>query len=66
MIISLTKTLTSHFPVRIYINKIRNKITFKIRAGYCLDFLRPEVMKILGSTKNKVIEDENGETVPHS
>ena len=36
---------------RIYINKEENKITFKIKTWYYLDFLTPETMKLLGSTK---------------
>ena len=51
--------------IRIYINKIENKITFKVKAGYYLEFLTPETMKLLGSTKSKITKDENGETVPH-
>ena len=49
----------------IYINKIRNRITFKVKAGFYLDFLTPETMKLLGSTKSKITKNENGETVPH-
>ena len=26
----------------------------------------PETMKLLGSTKNKIIKDKNSENVPHS
>ena len=33
------------------VNKIENKITFKIKTGYYLELLTPEVMKLLGSTK---------------
>ena len=29
-------------PVKIYINKIRNRITFKIKTGYKLEFLSPD------------------------
>ena len=36
---------------RIYINKVENRITFKIKTWYYLDFLTPETMKLLGSTK---------------
>ena len=39
--------------VQIYVNKIENRITFKIKNGYSLELLRPETMKTLGSTKNK-------------
>ena len=50
--------------IRIYINKIENRITFKIKTGYYLELLMPETMKILGSTKSKITENENGENVP--
>ena len=32
--------------VRIYINKTENRITFKIKTGYYLEFLAPEAMKL--------------------
>ena len=51
--------------VQIYVNKIENRITFKIKNGYSLELLTPETMKLLGSTKNKITEDKNGENVPH-
>ena len=38
----------------IYINKIENRITFKTKAGYYLELLIPETMKLLGSTKSDV------------
>ena len=38
----------------IYINKVENRITFKIRTGYYLKLLTPETMQLLGSTnKNR-------------
>ena len=46
--------------VQIYINKIENRVTFKIKNGYSLELLTPETMKLLGSTKNKITEDKNG------
>ena len=48
-----------------YVNKIENKSTFKIKTGYYLELLMPEAMKILGSTKSKIIKDENRENEPH-
>ena len=51
--------------VRIYVNKIENRITFKIRNGYSLELLTPETMKLLGSTENKITKNKNGENVPH-
>ena len=33
-----------------YINKIENRITFKIKPEYYLELLTPETMKLVGST----------------
>ena len=44
--------------VRIYVNKIENRITFKIKTGYSLELLTPETMKLLGSTENKITKDK--------
>ena len=49
----------------IYVNKIENRITFKIKTGYYIELLTPETMKLFGSTKSKINKDENGENVPH-
>ena len=51
--------------VQIYVNKIENRVTFKIKNGYSLELLTSETMKLLGSTKNKITKDKNGENVPH-
>ena len=51
--------------VQIYVNKIKNRITFKVKKGYSLEFLTAETMKLLGSTENNIIKDKNGENVPH-
>ena len=51
--------------IRIYINKIENRITFKIKTGYYLELVTPETMKLLGSTKNEITKDTNGENVPY-
>ena len=51
--------------VQIYVNKTENRITFKTKNGYSLDLLASETSKLLGSTKNKITKDENGENVPH-
>ena len=45
--------------IRIYINKIENRITFKIKTGYYLELLTPETMELLGSTENKITKDKN-------
>ena len=51
--------------VRIYANKIENRITVKIKTGYYLEFLTPETMKLLRSTGNNITKDKNDENVPH-
>ena len=51
--------------VQIYVNKIENRVTFKIKNGYSLELLTPETMKLLGSTENKITKSKNGENVPH-
>ena len=51
--------------VVIYLNKIENRVTFKIKNGYSLELLTSETMKLLGSTENKITKDKNGENVPH-
>ena len=48
-----------------YVNKIENRVTFKIKNRYSLELLMPETIKLLGSTKNKIIKDENGKNVSH-
>ena len=45
-------------------NKIENRITFKIKTGYYLELLTPETMKLIGSTKTKITKNVNGENVP--
>ena len=47
--------------VKIYVNKIENRITFKIKNRYTLQLLTPGTMALLESTKNKITKDENGE-----
>ena len=64
-IIKKHKTVTDNPSIKVYINKIENRITFKIKTRYYLELLTPETMKILGSTKSKITKDKNGEIVPH-
>ena len=51
--------------VQIYVIKIENRVTFKIKNGYSLELLIPETMKLIGSTKNKITKTKNDENVPH-
>ena len=51
--------------IRMYINRIENRITLKIKNGYYLELLTPETMQLLGSNNSKITKDKNGENVPH-
>ena len=51
--------------IKIYVNKIENSVTFKIRKEYYLELLTPETIKLLGCTESKITKDKNGENVPH-
>ena len=39
--------------VQIYVNKIENEVTFKIKNGYSLELITSETMQLLGSTEIK-------------
>ena len=58
-------TVPDNPSIRIYVNKIEKRITFKIKTGYYLELLMPKRMKLLGRTKSKIGKDKNGENVPH-
>ena len=48
--------------MKIFVNKMENRITLKIKSGLNIELLTPETMKLLGSTENK---DKYGANVPH-
>ena len=51
--------------IQIHVNKIKNRIIFKIKNGYSLELLTKETMKLIGSTENKITKDKNGENMSH-
>ena len=51
--------------IRIYVNKVENRITFKIKSRYYIELLATETMKLLGSTESKITKDKKGENIPH-
>ena len=59
------KKQTDNPSIRIYVNKIENRITFKIKEEYFLEPLTTETMKFLGSAENKITKDKNDENVSH-
>ena len=42
---------TDNSSIRIYVNKIENRITFKINKGYYFELLTPKAMQLLASNK---------------
>ena len=50
--------------MQIYVNKIKNRIVFKIKPGYKLELLSPETMRLSGSSNKDVYQDKDGEDVP--
>ena len=59
------ETFTDHPSVMIYVNKIENRIMFKIKTGYWPEFLMHKTMNSLESTKSKITKDKKGENVSH-
>ena len=56
---------TVNLSIKICINKIENRVTFKFEKGYHLKLLTPEALKLLGSTKSEIAKDKNGENFPY-
>ena len=63
-IIRKYETLTTIPPIHVYINRINNRLVFKIKDGYKLELQTPETMKLFGSTKKLIDKTKNGEKVP--
>ena len=64
-IIKKHETIADNPPVEIYVDKIKNRIVFKIKIGYKLELLIKETMQLLGSSKKDIDQskDRNLETV---
>ena len=60
---------TDNPSIRLYVNKIQNIITFKLKTGYLLTvtlkLLTSETMKLLGSNESKITKDKNRENIPN-
>ena len=63
-IIKKHETIADVSPVLIYVNKINNRIVFKIKSGYKLELLSKETMRLLGSSADTIDRDKNSELVP--
>ena len=51
--------------LRIHVGKIEKRDTFKIKTRYYFELLTTETMKLFGSTKSKMTQDENGKNLLH-
>ena len=55
-IIKKNETQIDNPPIRIYVNKIGNRVTFEIKTEHYLQFFMLETMKLPGSTKVKTLK----------
>ena len=63
-IIKKHETFTTNPPMNVYINRINNRLVFKIKDKYRLELHTPETMKLLGKKKKIIGKTNNGENVP--
>ena len=64
-IIKKHETLIAIPPIHVYINRVNNRLVFKIKHAYKLELQRPETMKLFGSTEKVVNKTKNREKVPN-
>ena len=54
------ETLTPAIPsIHVSINRINNRLVFRIKDGYNLELQTPETMQLFGRTQKKLIEKIN-------
>ena len=58
-IIKKHETIADNSPMQIYINKIKNRVVFKIKTDYKVELLSKETIKLLGSTEKVIAKDKN-------
>ena len=63
-IIKKHETIADNPPMQIYVNKIKNRIVFKIKTGYNLELVTEKTMQLLGSSKKVIDKNKDGEIVP--
>ena len=64
-IIKTNQTVIDNHPIKIYVTKIENSITFKIKTGHYLELSTLEIMKLLRSTERKITNNEYCENVAY-
>ena len=63
-IIKKYETVADNSPVQIYVNKIKNRIVFKIKTGYKLELLTKGTLQLLRSSRKVIDKNKDGEIVP--
>ena len=63
-IIKKHKTLTDNPPIHIYINKINNRLVFKIKDKYKLELQTPERRKIFDNARKSIEKIKHGKNLP--
>ena len=63
IIFEKTQRKTVNSSMRRYVNKIENKITFKIKTGSYLKFLTPKTMKLLKSSQKRYLKTKMVKTM---
>ena len=58
------ETIADNLLLQICPNKIENTVVFKVKTGYKLELLSPEIKKLLGSVKKDIDKDKDGEDLP--
>ena len=62
-IIKQHETIADNPTVQVYVNKIKNKIVFKMKTCYKLELLTEETMQLLESSKKDIDQNKDGEIV---
>ena len=62
-IIKKHETIADNPTVKIYVNKIKNRLVFTIKEGYKLELLSEEIMQLLGTSKKDNDRNKDGEIV---
>ena len=62
-IIEKHETLTTILPINVYINRINDRLLFKIKDRFKLELQTPETVKLFRSTK-KIDDKKDGENMP--
>ena len=53
------ETLPTNHPILIYINRVNNRLVFKIKDGYWLELQIAELMKSFGNTEELIEKIKN-------